>query len=258
MSFVSRSGGEQKRQTQSASGAPPADDFDPADPDVVKVHYDLTGWTIDQRAELAEAFVEAGIPHGWDGEELVVPEAAEDAADAMFGELEEQIGPFAVALADDEPATEFLLDEWPAGDLDLLRTALVDAEIPHRWDGVRIFVATDAEEMVDDLLDAIERGDLASYDESADDGPPDGALGRLYTIADRLARDPTESGARRELFRLAPQLDARSAPFGLAVRPWASIVAATEALVDDFETQADDSDVIGHAQELRTITRPYV
>ncbi len=258
MSFVNRSGGEQKRQTQSASGAPPADDFDPGDPDVVKVHYDVSGWTIDQRAELAEAMVDAAVPHGWDGEELVVPEAAEDAADAVFARLEDLLGPFAVVLADDEPATEFLLDEWPPADLELLRRALVDAEIPHRWDGPRIYVATDAEEIVDDLLDAIERGDVASYDDNADDGPPDGALGRLYTIADRLARDPSESGARRDLFGLVPQLDPRTPPFGLAVRPWASIVAGGQALVDDFEAEADDSDVIGHAQELRTITRPYV
>ncbi|MEX2627968.1 MAG: hypothetical protein WD225_13860 [Ilumatobacteraceae bacterium] len=258
MSFVNRSGGEQRRQTQSASGAPPADDFDPADPDVVKVHYDVTGWTFDQRAELTEVLAEAGLPHAWDGDELVVPEAAEGDADVLFGRLEEQLGPFAVALADDEPATEFLLDEWPPADLELLRASLVDAEIPHRWDGPRIFVATDADDIVDDLLDAIERGDIASYDDTATDGPPDGALGRLYTIGDRLARDAAEAGARAELFDLVPHLDARTPPFGLAVRPWASIVAAVQALVDDFDTQADESEVIGHAEGLRTITRPYV
>jgi hypothetical protein len=260
MSFVNRSGGEQKRQTQAASGAPPADDFDPADPDTVKVHYDVSGWSFDQRGELAAVFAEAAVPHGWDGDEFVVPEAAEAAADELFARLDQELGPFPIALADDQPATEFDLDEWPPTDLDILRSALVDAEIPHRWDGQRIFVAADAEDVVDDLLDAIERGDIASYDPdgSGDGGPPDGALGRLFSIGDRLARNPSESGARFELFELFPQLDARVPPFGLAVRAWAAVVARAQDLVTDFEGDADESDIIGHAQELRSITRPYV
>lgn len=260
MSFVNRSGGEQKRETRAAAGAPPEDDFDPADPDVVKVHYDVAGWTWDQRAELTEALAEIGLPHGWDGDELVVPESAEAAADRLFSELEEQIGPFAVPLDEAEAATEFLLDEWPDGDLDVLRSALVDAEIPHRWEGNRIFVAADAEEIVDDLLDAIERGDIASYDEGDGEGPPDGVLGSLYAIGDRLARDPDASHTRRQLLDLAPQLDARRPPFGMAVRAWATVVAAVEALVEEFTADdgPDPSEVIGHAQELRTVTRPYV
>lgn len=260
MSFVNRSGGEQKRQTRAAAGAPPEEDFDPADPDVVKVHYDVAGWTWDQRAELTEALAEIGLPHGWDGDELVVPEAAEAAADRLFAELEQQIGPFAIPLDYDEAATEFLLDEWPAGDLDVLRSALVDAEIPHRWEGTRIFVASDAEEIVDDLLDAIERGDIASFDDSDGDGPPDGVLGTLYAIGDRLARDPDASVTRRQLLDLAPVLDPRRPPFGMAVRAWATVTAAVEALVQEFTADEgpDPSEVIGHAQQLRTVTRPYV
>lgn len=257
MSFVSRSGGERRVETQSASGAPPADDFDPADPDVVKVHYDVTGWTLDQRTELAQTLAESGLPHGWDGDELVVPEAAEDAADVLFAELEDRLGPFAVVLDADEPATEFLLDEWPAADLDVLRAALADAEIPHRWEGVRIFVATDAEDVVDDLLDAIERGDIASFDD-ADGGAPDGVLGRLFSIADRLARDANDVRARRQLRELAPQLDPRVPPFGLAVRTWSDVVAATAALATDASEGAEDDELTAHAAELRTITRPYV
>ena len=258
MSFVNRSGGEQKRQTQASSGAPPVDDFDPADPDTVKVHYDVSGWSFDQRGELAAAFAEAGLPHGWDGHEFVVPEAAEDAADALFAHLDAELGPFPIGLGEHEGSTEFGLDEWPAADLEILRTALVDAEIPHRWEGHTIFVATDAEDVVDDLLDAIERGDIASYDPDADGGAPDGALGRLFTIGDRLARDPSESGARFELFELAPQLDPRTPPFGLAVSAWSVVVQRVNDLTSDFEIDADHSDIIGHAQELRTITRPYV
>ena len=61
-----------------------SDDFDPRDPDVVKVNYDLRGWDPDQRAALIESFANADIPHVWDGDELIVPESAEDSADAVF------------------------------------------------------------------------------------------------------------------------------------------------------------------------------
>jgi hypothetical protein len=42
----------------------------------------------------------------------------------------------------------------------VLTDALVDAEIPHRWEGTTVIVAEDAEHAVDDLLDAIEAGEL--------------------------------------------------------------------------------------------------
>ena len=44
-------------------------------------------------------------------------------------------------------------------------------EIPHRWQGTTIFVARDAESEVDELLDAIESGELISL------GEGDGATG---------------------------------------------------------------------------------
>lgn len=256
MSFVNRSGNEEQDQDIAASGAPPVS-WDLDDPDLVKVHYDVSGWSFDQRAELAEAFAEAEFPHTWDGDELVVPEAIEAAADALFEDLERRIGPFAVALPADAPATEFGLDEWPASDLEILRSALIDSEIPHRWQGATIHVATDAEDEVDDLLDAIERGDVASFDD--EDGAPDGALGRLYTIGDRLAREPADGSARFELFELFPQLEPRRPPFGVAIGSWSRIVEAAGALVEDFgQDSHDPSEVIGHAQDLRSITRPFV
>jgi hypothetical protein len=257
MPFVNRSGGEDEDvESTVAAGAPPLD-WDPDDPDTVKVHYDVSAWSFDQRAELAEALADASLPHTWHGDELVIPEVVERDADALFEQLDQELGPFPVVLGPDEPATEFGLDEWPAGDLDLLRGALVEAEIPHRWDGTTVFVATDAEHEVDDLLDAIERGDVAMVGDA--DGPPEGSLNRLFTIGDRLARDPTDGPARDELLELAPILEPRRPPFGVAVRSWGSIVAAASALAADFVADDfDDSDVIGHAQELRTTSRPFV
>ncbi len=257
MPFVNRSDGEDDEvSSEVASGAPPFD-WDPNDPDVVKVHYDVSAWSFDHRAELTEALADRDLPHRWEGDELVVPEGVEDEVDALFEELEQLLGPFPVPLDDDEPMTEFGLDEWPAADLDVLKAALIEAEIPHRWRGTTVHVAQDAESDVDDLLDAIERGDIASFD--TDGGPPDGALGTFFSIADRLARDPSDGTARTELLDLVELVEPRRAPFGIAVRSWSLIVAAAQTLAGDFSADSfEPSDVIGHAQELRTATRPYV
>jgi hypothetical protein len=242
-----------------AAGAPPAYDidFDPRDPDQVKVHYDVTGWTFEQRAELAETLAERGVPHVWEGDELVVPEAIEADVDALFDQLEREIGPFPVALADDEQGvTQFELDEWPAADIELLQQSLLEAEIPHRWSGRTLAVAADAEDVVDDLLDAIEAGETASLDESAE--APDGALQNLYVNADRLVRDGADGPARKALLALVPELSPQAPPFGLAGRAWTVIVANARSVVATIEDGADKEHVAAAADELRTVCRPYV
>jgi hypothetical protein len=131
VAFVNKQSGDEESASQVGSGQPL--DFDPHDPTVVKVHYDVSGWNFDQRAELAEALAEAGLPHVWEGDELVVPEVVEAETDAMFDELERVLGPFAVVLATDDAATEFGLDEWTQEDRTILTDALIASEIPHRW-----------------------------------------------------------------------------------------------------------------------------
>jgi hypothetical protein len=264
MPFVSRGDDEDDQQSMAAAGAPPGFDvdFDPYDPDQVKVHYNLTGWSFEQRAELAETLAERGVPHTWEGDELIVPEEIESAVDAMFDELEREIGPFPVPLLDDEGAegeggvTEFDLEEWPSADIDVLQQSLLEAEIPHRWAGRTLVVARDAEHVVDDLLDAIESGEAASLDESAE--APDGALNSLYVAADRLARDGGDGPARSSLLTLVPQLSAASPPFGLAARPWSVIVARAQAIVAAIDAGTEADAITAAAIELRTVCRPYV
>ena len=256
MPIVSR-GDDEEENEQAGSGQLYDVEFDPNDPDHVKVHYNLTGWTFDQRAELAETLAERGVPHVWEGDELVVPEQIEADIDVLFEELEAEIGPFPVPLLDDgEGVTEFGLDEWPAADIDLLTASLVEAEIPHRWEGRTLFVAADAEHTVDDLLDAIEAGEVASIDEAAE--APDGALHDLYVAADRLSRDASDASARTSLLELAPKLSPQAPPFGLAVRAWALIVSRAQQLETAFHTGQESTVIATAADELRTACRPYV
>lgn len=232
-------------------------DWNPDDPDTVKVHYDVSGWSIDQRAELSEALAEEDLAHVWEGDEVVVPDALEDEVDALFARLEAALGPFAVALGADEAAVEYGLDEWPPGDRQTLTQALIEAEIPHRWKDTTIHVAADAEDEVDDLLDAIEQGTLViAGGEGAT--APEGALSTLFTSSDRLAKDPEDHGAADELRDLVGDLEPSAPPYGVSAATWSKALASANALVELLDDEASASDVIGGAQELRGLVRQYV
>ena len=70
----------------------------------------------------------------------------------LFDELEAEIGPFPVPLLEGDASTEFGLDEWPARDIETLRESIIEAEIPHLWQGRTLLVAQDAEDVVDDFV----------------------------------------------------------------------------------------------------------
>ena len=232
-------------------------EWDPNDPDTVKVHYDVAGWSLDQRAELSEALADADLAHIWEDEEIVVPEELEAEVDALFERLEQLLGPFPVALDPDDPGVEYGLDEWPAPDRQTLAQALIEAAVPHRWDGAELVVATDSEGEVDELLDGIEQGTLVVAGAVA--GAPEGALDTLFASSDRLARDADDRVGRDELSDLVARLAPAAPPYGMSVATWARIVAAGRTLADlTADDASTSSDVIGAAQELRTLVREYV
>jgi hypothetical protein len=234
-------------------------DWNPNDPDAVKVHYDVSAWSIDQRAELAEALAEEDLAHVWDGDELVVPEELEAEVDELFARLEALLGPFAVPLDAADPGVEFGLDEWPPVDRATLTQALIEAEIPHRWDATTVTVATDAEQAVDELLDGIEQGTLVLA--GADDAAvaPEDAFSTLYSAADRLAKDADDQHGREQLLDMAAQLDRSRPAYGVSVGAWARCIDSMEELVALLdEPTSTSSDIIGAAQDLRSRVRQYV
>lgn len=258
MPFLNTSGDDEEHSSEAVAGGPPGFDvdFDPNDPEQTKVHYDLTGWSLDQRAELAETLAEREVPHVWEGEELVVPEQIEVGVDALFDELEAEIGPFPVPLDVESESTEFGLDEWPVGDIEVLKESLIEAEIPHRWERATLFVAPDAEDVVDDLLDAIEAGEVASLDEHSD--APDGALQDLYVASERLRRDPTNVSGRETLLTLVPQLSPTAPPFGLPAGSWAAMVSAANDLVTAYRDGLPTDELKDVADQLHGVCRPWV
>ena len=106
-------------------------DWNPDDPDATRVHYDLSGWTIDQQAELASELAEAEVPHTWDGTDLIVPEEAEQATDVIIEAVEERLGIEGDGPLAGHPADDLSMERLV---LDLGGLAFVDSS------GLRVFV----------------------------------------------------------------------------------------------------------------------
>jgi len=135
--------------------------------------------------------------------------------------------------------------------------------VPFRWEGATVVVAADAEDAVDDLLDAIEAGELMTADESGANEPPQGTLSTIFLAADKLAKDPIDAKSRKQLIELNAIIDKEHPPYALAPRTWVGAVAGVDRIVKRIMVDADghgdsDSDVIELAQELRSLLRPYV
>ncbi|MFV0309177.1 MAG: hypothetical protein ACK5OX_15700 [Desertimonas sp.] len=236
-------------------------DWNPNDPDTVKVHYDVSGWSIDQRAELSEALADEDLAHVWADDELVVPEALESEVDTMFERLESALGPFAIPLDHDDEGIEYGLDEWPPADRATLTGALVHHQIPHRWESTLLIVASDAEADVDDLLDAVEQGTYEGEDGAVGGGvAPEDALSTMFAAADRLAKDPEDETGRSELRELRERLHPAEPAYGLSVAAWTKAVETADALIAalDDPSEQSASAVIGAAQDLRSRVRQYV
>jgi hypothetical protein len=106
-------------------------------------------------------------------------------------------------------------------------------------------------------------------DQSGDNEPPEGSLSTIFLAADKLAKDPFDAKSRTQLIELSLLIDKRHPPYALAQRTWAGAVAGVDRIVERVmadaegakagkDEDADGSDIIGLAQDLRSLLRPYV
>ena len=86
----------------------------------------------------------------------------------------------------------------------------------------------------------------------------------MFVTADKLAKDPVDVEARSRLLDLAAEIDEAHPPYGLAPRVWKSAVAGVRAINEQIAADGesargvDESAMIGLAQALRAVVRPYV
>lgn len=131
-------------------------EWNPKDEQALSTRYDLTDWSVDERADVVGALAQAEVPHQWDGDELVVPQEQEETVEDILDELEEQMD----ANDDDETAddniTEYELEEWTEGERKQLCDMLDNLDIGYRWDGTVLLVPIGVEAVVDSCLDSID------------------------------------------------------------------------------------------------------
>lgn len=133
-------------------------DWDPRDPDSPTTRFDLSDWTVDDRADVTAALAEAEISHSWDGDELLVSQDNEDAAEQILDEIESTFDDDDDSDDDDadENVTEYELDDWTEGERSKLSEMLDTLDIGYRWEGPILIVPVGVEDVVDSCLDSID------------------------------------------------------------------------------------------------------
>ena len=147
-------------------------DWNPLDPDLENVYYDLSSLSSDHQGEMTATLAQADIPHAWVESELVVPADFEDRVDVLFDRLEKELGIGTLAVTggvdDEDDVTEYELDEYTVAERRDLNEMLIAAKVTHRWQETTLIVPTAAEEIVDGLLDELDGGEVAFDDVDVD------------------------------------------------------------------------------------------
>jgi len=172
--------------------------------------------------------------------------------------IDEPPAMLAPAGADEE--VQYDLGEWVMGERTAATTALLEVDIPYRWeDHLVLVVPAVAEEEVDLLLD-----ELGETEELEDDGTVDGgeeaqgAMSDLFVAADRLQHDPTDASIGAEVLVAATTIGACVAPYGIERPVWRRIQALAATLAADLEEVVDEETVAADARAVREYLRDLV
>ena len=251
----------------------PDDDTDPRhlDPDD-QVVYELSAWPLDAQAEAAQVLAESGIPHVWQGTDVVMPLVHEAAADLLLEQVERTHG---LDDSEDEGAddgeddeaddgaaareTEYDMTAWPTPRRMELVGRLVEMSVPHRWEGDLLLVPTNLEGSVDDLLDDMEDGTLAAEDgdgEGAGRLDPAEALSGLFLAAERMRKGKVDVDIYGGLLTTLEASGPERPPYGLDPNIWDKALELGEDLADAVADDTDDVEPL--ASELFDLLRPFV
>ena len=246
----------------------PSQDIDPRQLDEGdQVIYEFQTWPLDARTDAAVALAESGIPHAWDGTDVILPNLHEDAADRLFEPIEERYGlaghddgqgddTHAGADDDEEGAgeTEYDLALWEVPRRIELVEQLVHLGIGHRWEDALLIVSTVDDHRVDAVLDDMEGVEGAVTVEPTLD--PAGVLSALFLAAERMRKGKVNVDEYSVLLESLEGADAGRVPFGLDPAVWAQAIELAEDLADAVADDTDELESV--AQELYDLLRPLV
>lgn len=237
-------------------------DIDPDNQYSQIVRYDLSDWSINQRADVAEALAEAEIVHSWDADELLVAPDVEGRVDTILDDLEAASlqGKSPATLGNGERLTEYELDEWSDVERDELSAMLAELDIAFRWESDVLLVSTADEDEVDECLDALESGGVVTLDSKVLPQASNETLQTLAEVAQRLQRNPLDADGLNLLSVLLEDFESHSAPRGVPDSVWRQATGIADqlaaAIADD--NQPDEINAIDLAGRLSAVLRPHI
>jgi hypothetical protein len=241
--------------------------------------YDFEDIVTMQRLKVDEVFWENGIPHAWEGANLIVRPEDEERADQLLEDTDE--GEF---LDRDVEQISYELDEWDDTHRERLVNALEGARIEHAWDSNgELVVLADDEDRVDAIIEVLEEewdaADLtaadieaaAEEDEAAEESDDDdGAaeeteelsagelLSDVFVAADRLMHDVSDSEGILGYVNAAESVERLPLPFGFSPAVWKDMQARILELRESIEEDLDDDVILEQATAVRNQLRAYV
>ena len=175
--------------------------------------------------------------------------------------------PLMLATGNTEDEVEYALIEWKMAERCAATAALLEVDIPYRWEADLVLVVpVVAEEEVDLLLDELdeveepgEEGADVESGETADGGEEaQAAMGDLFVAADRLQHDPADDRMAADAIEAATTVAACAPPYGIERPVWRQIQGLASALATDLEEAADEDTVAADARALREYLRDLV
>lgn len=246
-----------------------------------QVGYELHEWAVESRVMVQQLLTAEGVPHAWQGTELLVPAAFEALVDTVLEQVEVTTLP---TLDPELPKLAYDVEDWSDEQQTDLMAALEAAAVPYEFDEDGALVVHEEDEArVEVILDGIEFPDALDADAEWDggDGPgdagddddgdgdavgsdgdvPEGAelLSDLFVAADRLSHKATDAEGVLALVDAAELAPRVALPYGFTRPVWQGLVAQAVALRGLLESSdASDDDIEEAARDLRDTLRPLV
>ena len=225
------------------------------------IAYDLADWSELERQAITERLREAGVPHGWEGHQLMIAAVDEGVVENILDIVEGESDSAEEPLDPGRDQVAYGVEELEDEELDGLADALRTAGIAFAWGDDELYVYADDEGAVDELFEQVQHPDELEAEE--DDVPKGTAsadlLGDVFVAADRLQHDGEDGEGTATLLDIAVTIDDLEAPYGMGARDWESICAAVGRLADVLAADTlDEEKVIETAGEVRAVMRPFV
>ena len=277
---------------------PPGDAPNPIDlPEEEQVVYELGAWPLDGQAEAAAALAESGIPHSFDGADLIVHVDHEAEVDELLESIESAAGGFDADGDEDDDGDQdgdddgdedgelaYELEGWSDAHRDELETHLKAGGVPYRIELGALVIAARDERAVDFMVAEVRGAEPVLDDVEDDDGGDDGGddiddndgddiddgalISGLFDVAARFERKPEDRDALADFTTLNASIDPDEPPFGVDQISWEGVIAAADDLTDALtgeggpepadEGEGEIAGVVLAARRLRAALRQFV